>query len=220
MYSKKDDFVLTGNKYELPEAIEGCKGMNLGGHQVRSILLSTDLSYILNLKADAIMVINPFEKSEHLNKAITSLSKKPVLCDIGGGFLKEELTIKLSKSAFEFGAAGVVISKPTSYITIQKIRDQISGPLIYTVMFAEEKFSELAGAGVDIFNVSTGETTAETVAEIRSEFPEIPIMANGGPYDSTIYETIENGADAIVFNPPTATEMLRSIFDGYRINRG
>lgn len=215
----QQDFLLTGNKFEIPKSISECEGIWLNGQLIRSVLLSTDLSYILNLNADAIMVVNPFEKSSHLNKIIIEHSQKPVLCDIGGGFLKERLSIDLAQNAFEVGAYGAVISKPTSPKSVRQIRSEIDGKLIYTVMYREEPLAELIDAGVDIFNISTGETTAEVVQEVRRQFPDMKIMASGGPYDSTILETIEKGADAIVFNPPTATEMLRSIFDGYRINR-
>ncbi len=162
------------------------------------------------------MIMNLFEKSNTIDRAVIEFSQSPVFCDIGGGLLWEETTIKSAVGAFEAGAAGVVISKPTSPEIINRIRAEVEGKLIYTVIFNKEPVDELADAGVDIFNVSTGESTAETVFMIRELFPEIPIMANGGPYDSTIFHTIEMGADAIVFNPPTATEILRSVFDGYR----
>jgi len=83
-------------------------------------------------------------------------------------------------------------------------------------MFDSEPVCDLKDAGIDIFNVVTGETTAESVQKIRKALPDIPVMASGGPYDYTISHTIRMGADAIVFNPPTATEILRSIFDKYR----
>lgn len=220
MSSKKNDYLLTGNKYVIPEVInEECRGIQLGNHHIRSILLTTDLSYILNLNADAIMVVNPFNKSDVVNRVIIEHSPKPVICDVGGGFLKERSTIELAKKSFEAGAAAVLISKPTSADTIRNMRKEISGTLIYTMMYQEEPIEDLAEAGVDIFNISTGVSTAETVEIVRNKIPETPIMANGGPYDSTIYETIEMGANAIVINPPTATEMLRTIFDSYRVKK-
>ncbi len=83
-------------------------------------------------------------------------------------------------------------------------------------MFDSEPVCDLKDAGIDIFNVVTGETTAESVQKIREALPDMPMMASGGSYDYTISHTIRMGADAIVFNPPTATEILRSIFDKYR----
>ena len=86
-------------------------------------------------------------------------------------------------------------------------------------MFDAEPIKDLAGAGVDIFNISTGEMTVDSIVDIRTVLPNIPLMASGGPHESAIRETIKAGADAIVFNPPTATEILRTVFDEYRSQR-
>ncbi|MDR9418097.1 hydrolase [Gracilimonas sp.] len=212
--------LLSANKFTIPESIHSAPGISLKGKLIKSVLLSTDLTYIQNLDMDAVMILNPFEKSNELDEVIIQFSNKPVFCDVGGGFLREEQTMRLARGAFEVGAAGVLISKPTAPEIIRRVKQQIQGELIYTVMFEGEPIRELVDAGVDMFNVSTGETTSETVAEIRTFLPDVAIMANGGPHNSTIRETISNGADAIVLNPPTATEILRSVFDNYRNNRG
>lgn len=213
---KHQDFLLTANKYEIPEAIDDCSGMVFGNTRVKSVLLSTDLAFIQNIKSDAVMLINPFEKSNDLDRVVIEFSKSPVFCDVGGGLLREDKTIGLAEGAFEAGAAGVVITRPTSPEIIFRLRREISGKLIYTMMFDAEPIHELREAGVDIFNVATGEATAKSVGKIRGTLPEMPLMASGGPYSFTITETIKKGADAIVFNPPTATEILRSVFDNYR----
>lgn len=216
MSLEQQDYLLSANKYSIPKSIEESPGITLGGSLIKSVLLSTDLSFIQNLSADAIMIINPFEKSNELDRVVIEFAGRPVICDIGGGLLREERSIRLAKGAFEAGASAIVITKPTPPAIVARIKDEIDGPLIYTVMFEAEDIGALHQAGVDIFNVSTGEYTAETVANIRELLPNSVIMANGGPHDSTIKATVEMGAEAIVFNPPTATEMLRSIFDNYR----
>ncbi len=220
MSLQQQDFLLSAKKFDLPGIIDHSPGIIFGDHLIKSILLSTDLSFIQNLNADSIMIVNPFDKSNELDKVVIEFSQKPVFCDIGGGFLREEFTIESAVGAFEMGAAGVLISKPTSPETIERMRNHISGKLIYTVMYDGEPVEALAEAGVDVFNIATGEFTAESVQATRELLPDIPIMASGGPYDSTIRETIEMGADAIVFNPPTATEILRSVFDNYRNTKG
>lgn len=218
MSLQKQDFLLSANRFDIPECIKESPGIMLGDTRIKSILLSTDLSFIQNLSADAIMIVNPFDKSNELDRVIIKFARSPVICDIGGGLLGEERSIRLATGAFKAGASAVVLTKPTPPEIVARIRDEIDGPLVYTVMFDAEDIKALDQAGVDIFNISTGEFTAETVATVRELVPESVIMANGGPYDSTIKATIEMGAKAIVFNPPTATEMLRSIFDDYRKN--
>ena len=219
MNLEKQDFLLSANKFHIPEAIAESSGIQIGDTLVHSVLLSTDLAYIQNLDADSIMTVNPFSKSTELDQVIVDFVSKPVFCDIGGGLLREQQTIDLARGAFSVGAAGVVITKPTAPEIIENIRSEINGPLIYTVMFDAEPVQDLVAAGVDILNISTGEMTVDSVAEIREMFPKMPMMANGGPHDSEIRETIKAGADAIVFNPPTATEILRTVFDEYRSQR-
>ena len=58
--------------------------------------------------------------------------------------------------------------------------------------------------------------TAKIVAAIREKFPRVPIMASGGKTPETIRATIEAGANAIVYTPPSSGELLRELMDRYR----
>lgn len=215
----KDSFKsykLTASKFEIPEAITESPGIPVGTDRIKSVLLSTDLSYIANLNIDSVLVIHPFETTEKLNTTIQEFCEGPVFLGIGGGFRQKEHMMKLAVSADKNGADGIVISRPTDPNIIKKIRGKVSSKLIYSILIEGENIHQLVDAGVDMFNVSTGENTAKTIQSIRQDYPDIPIMANGGPFDSTIRATITAGADAIVYNPPTATEMMRSLFDKFR----
>lgn len=216
MKFRENDFLLSANKFRLPKAIHESKGLEIQGQLIKSVLLSTDLSYIQNLDTDAVMTVNPFKKSTKLDRVIIEFSDKPVFSDIGGGLLNEERMLALAEGAGKAGASGLVITKPTPPSIVHRISSEVEIPLIYTIMFDLEPYTELSDAGVDIFNVTTGEMTSETVQTLRENIPGASIMANGGPHESTIKHTIKSGADAIVFNPPTATEILRTVFDGYR----
>ena len=46
------------------------------------------------------------------------------------------------------------------------------------------------------------------MAHIREQFPEVPIIATGGPTDDTIRATIEAGANAITYTPPTSAGLF------------
>lgn len=218
MSLEQKDYLLSASNYEIPNALEESNGIHIGEHLIRSVLLTTDLAFIKNLKADSVMAVHPFDKSTDMDEVIIKFSANPVFCDIGGGLLHEFEATRAAKRSLEVGASAVVISKPTPAEVIRNIRSEIGGLLIYTVMFEDEPVEDLVKAGVDIFNVATGEFTSESVRLIRNFLPEIPIMASGGPHNSTIRETIRAGADAIVFNPPTATEMMRAVFEGFRNN--
>ena len=52
------------------------------------------------------------------------------------------------------------------------------------------------------------EKTAETVRYFRERYPELPIIATGGPTDESILETIEAGANAITYTPPSNGELF------------
>ena len=64
-------------------------------------------------------------------------------------------------------------------------------------------------AGADILNVSGASRTPEIVAQLRREFPDMAIIATGGPTEEDIIRTIEAGANAITYTPPT-TEIGRA----------
>ena len=57
---------------------------------------------------------------------------------------------------------------------------------------------------------------AEIVAEIRAQYPDMPIMATGGPSDESILRTIDAGANAITYTPPTSAELFAESMAKYR----
>ena len=71
--------------------------------------------------------------------------------------------------------------------------------------------------GTAIFNVAAGSATAEIVAEIRAQYPDIPIMATGGPSDESILRTIDAGANAITYTPPSSAELFKHTMERYRM---
>ena len=42
------------------------------------------------------------------------------------------------------------------------------------------------------------------------------ILATGGPTEATIAETIQAGANAISYTPPTSAELFKSLMETYR----
>ena len=70
--------------------------------------------------------------------------------------------------------------------------------------------------GATILNVAAGAKTPEIVAEIRERFPEYPIIATGGPTEESIRQTIEAGANAITWTPPSSAELFTDVMKNYR----
>lgn len=70
--------------------------------------------------------------------------------------------------------------------------------------------------GGSILNVSATSKTPEIMRNIRKEFPEVPIMATGGPTPNSKLETIEAGANAITYTPPSTSDVFKSLMSKYR----
>ena len=68
----------------------------------------------------------------------------------------------------------------------------------------------------DILNISGAARTPEIVAKIRKDFPDIPIIATGGPTEEDILRTIQAGANAITYTPPSTGELFSVRMHQYR----
>ena len=77
---------------------------------------------------------------------------------------------------------------------------------------------DYTAAGADILNVSGASRTPEIVTKIRAEFPTVPIIATGGPREEDILRTIEAGANAITYTPPTTGQLFADIMISHRKN--
>ena len=79
--------------------------------------------------------------------------------------------------------------------------------------------TDIAGrlaAGADFLNVSGAARTPEIVAEIRRDFPSVPIIATGGPTEESILRTLRAGANAVTYTPPVTGALFSQIMNRYR----
>lgn len=201
---------------ELPGVIRECTGIKIFGKRIKSLLFSTDVALIRNTNADAIIAVYPFTPQPLITQALVMAADVPVFCGVGGGITQGKKVINLALDAEFKGAMGVVVNAPTSNEVVRGIRDTIDIPVIVTVVSEDEDISKRIEAGTTIFNVSGGKNTAKIVRNIRAKYPEFPIIATGGPTDDTIRETIEAGANAITFTPPTSASIMGELMDDYR----
>ena len=70
------------------------------------------------------------------------------------------------------------------------------------------RLAVMKDAGVDILNVSGAARTPEIVAALRARYPDMAIIATGGPTDESILATIEAGANAITYTPPSSASLF------------
>ena len=67
-------------------------------------------------------------------------------------------------------------------------------------------------------NRSHSSDTPRIVAKIRKDYPDFPIIATGGPTEESIRKTIEAGANAITWTPPSVSELFKDVMTKYRNN--
>lgn len=201
---------------ELPSIIRDCGGIKIFGKRIKSFLFTTDVALIRNTNADAIIAVYPFTPQPLITEALVMAADVPVFCGVGGGITQGKKVVNLALDAEFKGAMGVVVNAPTSNEIVARIRETIDIPVIVTVVSEDEDIEKRIESGTTIFNVSGGRNTAKIVRKIRERHPEFPIIATGGPTNETIRETIEAGANAITYTPPTSASIMGELMDKYR----
>lgn len=201
---------------KVPEAIYRCSGIVVFGKRIKSLVFSTDLAIIKNTNADAIIAVYPFTPQPVITQALLTSADVPVFVGVGGGLTKGNRMVHMAVFAEMQGATGVVANHPTSLEHLKTVSKTVDIPLISTVVRPDTDFAARIEAGVSIFNVSAAGDTPAIVAEIRSLYPNMPIIATGGPTDDSIAATIAAGANAITWTPPSSADIFRGIMDRYR----
>lgn len=200
----------------VPEVIMEASGIKIFGKLIRSIIFTTDIAIIRNTNANAVIAVYPFTPHPAITKSIIEAADIPVFSGVGGGLTQGMRSAYMSLFAEAQGSLGVVLNGPTPVETVHDVCQVVDIPVISTVT---SKYSEIDGklaAGITIINISAGKDTADTVRFFREKYPELPIIATGGPTEESIKETIEAGANAITYTPPSSGELFSRKMDKYR----
>lgn len=200
----------------MPDEIYAASGIVIMGRRIKSLIFSTDIAIIRNCNADAVLAVYPFTPQQIIADAIVSTSSLPVFCGVGGGTTTGARVVMLAKDAEVFGAMAVVVNAPTTNDVIAQIADIIDIPIVVTVLDENTDIDARLEAGATIFNVSAAARTPEVVRILRERYPDLPIIATGGPSQESIRETVAAGANAISFTPPTAEELFHGLMTRYR----
>lgn len=201
---------------KVPKVIRQASGIQIFGKQIRSIIFTTDIAIIRNTNADAVIAVYPFTPHPAITKAIIEAADIPVFSGVGGGLTQGFRSSYMSMFAEAQGSIGVVLNGPTPLKTVEQVCKVIDIPVISTVTSKYTKIDEKLKLGVKVINISAGKKTAETVRYFRERYPELPIIATGGPTDESILETIEAGANAITYTPPSNGELFSKKMQHYR----
>lgn len=207
---------LRHNILEIPEEVYQASGILIYGRRIKSLVFSTDLAIIRNCDADAVFAVYPFTPQQAISDAIIKSSYIPVFCGIGGGTTKGLRTVTLAKDAESQGAMGVVLNAPITDLNLLAVAKAVDIPVIITVTHEDTDIAARLDAGASILNVAGGLDTPKIVERIRRDFPDVPIIASGGNQSDTIQRTIEAGANAITYTPPSTQVLFRTLMDKYR----
>lgn len=209
------DGILRKHMVHVPEETRRASGIIIFGKRIKSIVFTTDIATIRNVNADAVMAVYPFTPQPLITQAVMLAADIPVFAGVGGGTTKGERVVNIARDAEFQGAIGVVLNDPTSNESIREVKQHIDIPVVITVA-RETDIAARFEAGANILNVSAAAKTPELVYKIRSEFPNAAIIATGGPTPQTIAETIDAGANAVTWTPPTPAELFKELMEKYR----
>lgn len=201
---------------KVPKVIREASGIQIFGKQIRSIIFTTDIAIIRNTNADAVIAVYPFTPHPAITKAIIEAADIPVFSGVGGGLTQGFRSSYMSMFAEAQGSIGVVLNGPTPLKTVEQVCKVVDIPVISTVTSKYTEIDAKLQAGVKVINISAGKDTADTVAFFRKKYPKLPIIATGGPTDESILETIEAGANAITYTPPSNGELFSKKMEHYR----
>jgi hypothetical protein len=207
---------LRSNIIRVPGVISESSGIIILGKCIKSLLFSTDVAIIRNTNADAIIAVYPFTPQPIITHALILAADKPIFCGIGGGLTTGKRSLEIALDAEFQGALGVVLNKPATNELIERLKKKLEIPVIVTAVSEGEDFKGRIDAGTDIFNISGADHTEAIVKKIRTISATIPIIATGGKDEASIRKTIEAGANAITYTPPTTGELFKVIMSKYR----
>lgn len=201
---------------EMPQAIYACSGIVIHGRRIKSLVFSTDIAIIRNCNADAVLAVYPFTPQQAVTDAIIRSASLPVFCGVGGGTTGGPRVAALAQDAEAQGAMAVVVNAPITDEIVAQMHAVVDIPVVCTVLHEDADIASRLDAGAQMLNISAAARTPEVVAAVRRRFPDVPVIATGGPTEETIARTVQAGANAISYTPPTTNELFRILMDKYR----
>ena len=207
---------LRSHMISAPPCLRKASGIRIFGRKIKSLAFTTDVAIIRNINTDAIIAVYPFTPQPAITKAIMTAADMPVFVGVGGGVTKGARVIDLARDAEFVGAFGVVLNAPTDNETIRQLKQILDIPVVITVVSEHTDVAGRIAAGADIINVSGAAKTAQIVKKIRETYPDIPLIATGGPTEESIEATIAAGANAIAYTPPSNGELFAVSMRKYR----
>ncbi len=197
----------------VPIEAQDCPGISFFGRHVKSLVFSTDLAIICNCDADAVFAVYPFTCQPAITQALVMASGRPVFTGVAGTTTTGVRSAALAVQSEMQGAYGVIVNSPTSVEDIHMISRAVDIPLVLTIVTFDELVATKIATGARVVNVAAGRNTPDVVRSVREHFGDIPIIASGGKDGESVKSTIDAGADAITWVPPTMQDLQRKLMD-------
>lgn len=193
----------------LPREVRKAPGIKLYNHLVRSFVFSTDLVVIRNCDADAVLAVYPFTCQPAITQALLTVSERPVVTGVAGATTTGVRSVLLAAQSEMQGASGVAVNIATKPVVIRNIARSVDIPVVLTVSELTSRTQLQIAAGARIINISAGRETPRVVEAARRAYLHMPIIASGGGTPESIMSTINAGADAVSWTPPSLQEIER-----------
>lgn len=206
----RTDLILT------PDVIRRASGIKINGRRYKSFLFSSDVATIMYTDADAVLAVYPYTPHPSIIKSLSIVAPAPLAAGVGGGVTQGPRSAVIAKFADAYGCMAVVLNAAAGVETVKAVKEAIDIPIIYTVISDFQDLDEYIEAGASILNISGGRDTTKIVKHIRELYPDIAIIATGGRTDEHIMATIEAGANAITYTPPTTQKVFQENMEKYR----
>jgi len=113
-----------------------------------------------------------------------------------------------------------VVNAAVSNANLVAIAASVDIPVVVTVVSADTDIGARLLSGASILNVSAADKTPSIVRRIRESYPDVPIIATGGPTGESVSETVAAGANAISITPPSTKQLFSDIMKNYREPEG
>ncbi len=201
---------------KMPDEAYKASGIIINGRRIKTLVFTTDIAIIRNCDADAVFAVYPFTPQQAISDAIIKASYVPVFCGVGGGTTKGFRTVALAKDVECQGAMGIVLNAPITNLNLIAVRKAVDIPVIITVVSEDTDIAARLASGAAILNVAGAAKTPDIVENIRKKFPDVPIIASGGSTEETVKRTVEAGANAITYTPPSTQILFKSLMEKYR----
>lgn len=200
----------------VPYEIEEVGGFTLFGRRIQSMIYSTDVAVIRNSNADAVFAVYPFTAQPAITQALLTAAECPVFVGVGGGTTTGKRSVQLAAVSEMQGAAGVIVNSPASPEMVEQIVAMVDIPVIATVVRCDATAHAKVRAGAKILNVAAGKDTPAVLRELREAYPNLPLIASGGRSSLSVRETVQAGANAVIWTPPSAQQLQADMMRRYR----